>query len=210
MSEIKPVTANQMFLAKMAGMDVQTPKPVTADQMFMQQIIEQGGGNGGASSWNDLKDKPFGEEQAFEPIVWDGNTEGLESFVSVNDVPYYRIGGYVSADLVKELIVRGIMDGQLLEMDVTGDIQRFENGWNAVGFVVGSNGQLDLGTDVFPKGLWCSDLSVVGAENGSITINPSTTLKPLDEKYMPILTSPSGKKFKLSVDDSGTISATEV
>ena len=40
----KPVTANQMFLAKMAGMDVQTPPPVTADQMFMQKIIDSGGG----------------------------------------------------------------------------------------------------------------------------------------------------------------------
>jgi len=31
-----------------------------------------------------------------------------------------------------------------------------------------------------------------------------------DEKYMPILTSPGGKKFKLTVDDSGTVSAVEV
>lgn len=36
-------------------------------------------GTGGASSWNDLTDKPFGEEKAFEPIVWDGNTDGLEN-----------------------------------------------------------------------------------------------------------------------------------
>lgn len=33
----------------------------------------------GVTSWNDLTDKPFGVEQAFEPIVWDGNTEGLPS-----------------------------------------------------------------------------------------------------------------------------------
>lgn len=36
---------------------------------------------GGASSWNDLKDKPFGEETTVvnEPlnITWDGNTDGL-------------------------------------------------------------------------------------------------------------------------------------
>lgn len=31
------------------------------------------------SSWNDLTDKPFGEVDAFEPIVWDGDTEGRES-----------------------------------------------------------------------------------------------------------------------------------
>lgn len=33
---------------------------------------------------------------------------------------------------------------------------------------------------------------------------------PLPEEYMPVLTSPGGKKFKLTVDDSGTVTATEV
>lgn len=37
-----------------------------------------------------------------------------------------------------------------------------------------------------------------------------TVIKPMDEKYMPILTSPSGKKYKLTVDDSGAVSAVEV
>ena len=52
MNELKPATANQMFLAKMAGMDVATPKPVTVDQMFMQKIIDNGGtgGSGGGGS----------------------------------------------------------------------------------------------------------------------------------------------------------------
>lgn len=45
----KPVTANQMFLAKMAGMDVQTPSPVTVDQMLMQKVIDNGGSGGGGS-----------------------------------------------------------------------------------------------------------------------------------------------------------------
>ena len=31
-----------------------------------------------SGSWNDLTDKPFGEEQAFEPIYWDGSTEGRD------------------------------------------------------------------------------------------------------------------------------------
>ena len=38
----------------------------------------------------------------------------------------------------------------------------------------------------------------------------TTVVKPLDEQYMPILTSPSGKKFKLSVDNNGTIFTMEV
>lgn len=68
MGELTPVTADQMYLAKMAGMDVEIPQPVTVDQMFMQKIIENGG-SGGASSWNDLKDKPFYEETVEEVVL---------------------------------------------------------------------------------------------------------------------------------------------
>lgn len=35
-------------------------------------------------------------------------------------------------------------------------------------------------------------------------------VKPLDEKYMPLLTSPNGTQYKLSVSDDGTLTATEV
>lgn len=56
-------------------------------------------GSGGASSWNDLKDKPFGEETVVvnEPlnITWDGNTEGL---VSIADTPFYKVSDLVLTD----------------------------------------------------------------------------------------------------------------
>lgn len=50
--------------------------------MKLEQLLyakKLGGGSGGVSSWNDLADRPFYNEPAFEPIMWDGNTEGLES-----------------------------------------------------------------------------------------------------------------------------------
>lgn len=47
--------------------------------------------------------------------------------------------------------------------------------------------------------------------NHSIAVfSVAKDVKKLDEKFMPVLTSPNGKKFKITVDDSGTISATEV
>ena len=58
----KPVTADQMFLAKMAGMEVETPQPVTVNQMFMQKIIENGGSGGGGS----------GEETHVEDLLLQG------------------------------------------------------------------------------------------------------------------------------------------
>jgi hypothetical protein len=39
---------------------------------------------------------------------------------------------------------------------------------------------------------------------------PRLELKRLDEKFLPILTSPSGKRFSITVDDNGSIIATEV
>lgn len=63
-----PITRKEMFLAKAGGQSVRTPDPITREEMFLKKIAENGGG-GGATSWNDLTHKPFGEEDAFEPIV---------------------------------------------------------------------------------------------------------------------------------------------
>ena len=46
-----------------------------ADKEYVDNAVANAGG---VSSWNDLTDKPFGEE-IFEPIEWDGNVEGHET-----------------------------------------------------------------------------------------------------------------------------------
>lgn len=63
------------------------------------------GGAGGASSWNDLKDKPFGEEtEVVEPIsiTWDGNTDRLVEVVENGDSgtlqKYYKISDIILTD----------------------------------------------------------------------------------------------------------------
>lgn len=45
--QLEPFTRKEMFLAKMAGMDVKTPTPYTREEMFMQNVIDNGGGSGG-------------------------------------------------------------------------------------------------------------------------------------------------------------------
>lgn len=65
------VNANSFFSQKvLAG----------ADGHYIWNLVKAGG-SGGASSWNDLTDKPFYEETKVvnEPlnITWDGNTKGL-------------------------------------------------------------------------------------------------------------------------------------
>lgn len=60
-------------------------------------------GGGGASSWNAITDKPFGEE-VVEPfrITWDGNTDGLVEVVtyqSSNRIEgYYKVSDIVLTD----------------------------------------------------------------------------------------------------------------
>lgn len=50
-------------------------------------------------------------------------------------------------------------------------------------------------------------------ESGELTLKveqDNTEYIPMDENLMPILTSPGGKKFKISVNDDGTLATTEV
>lgn len=56
--------------------------------------------------------------------------------------------------------------------------------------------------------LW---ISYDTAETHTIGVTTSAeTITPMAEEFMPVLTSPNGTKYKLTVDDTGTISATEV
>lgn len=82
--QLEPITRKEYFLAKAAGMDVETPEPITREEMFLSMI--SGGGTGG--SILDENGKllnsvlPYGypyAEYEFKPITWDGNTEGLVS-----------------------------------------------------------------------------------------------------------------------------------
>lgn len=58
---MKPITREEMYLAKMAGQDVDTPDPVTRREMFLDAIADNGGGGGGDDISNyDLVFAPVG------------------------------------------------------------------------------------------------------------------------------------------------------
>lgn len=49
---LEPITREEMFLAKAAGMDVNTPEPITRREMFLSKISGgSGGGSGGGDEW---------------------------------------------------------------------------------------------------------------------------------------------------------------
>lgn len=57
------------------------------------------------------------------------------------------------------------------------------------------------------KVAWFADTAAIHTIGVSLV---SKTVTPMAEYFLPVLTSPNGTKYKLTVDDSGTISATEV
>ena len=84
---MNPITRKETFLAKAGGQSVNTPKPITREEMFLQKISENGGGTGGVTSWNDLKDRPFGESD--NAVLLPNTQFAYESTFEVFAVPGY-------------------------------------------------------------------------------------------------------------------------
>lgn len=54
---IKPITREEMFLAKLAGQNVNTPQPITRKEKMMQRIIDNGiSGGGDENAWIKFSD----------------------------------------------------------------------------------------------------------------------------------------------------------
>lgn len=59
--------------------DLETKADLVDGKIPLEQLPDNIGSGGGASSWNDLQDKPFEEISPAQVITWDGNTDGLPS-----------------------------------------------------------------------------------------------------------------------------------
>lgn len=67
--QLEPITRKEYFLAKAAGMDVETPEPITREEMFLSMISGGGTGGSGGADWNAkegepgyVKNRPFWKE----------------------------------------------------------------------------------------------------------------------------------------------------
>lgn len=178
---IDPITRREKYLAKMAGSNIVTPKPITREEMFLAKAAESAG-SGGVSSWNDLTDKPFGEEKAFEPIVWDGSTDGLETFNM-----FIRIADYIpiqDSNDIEAVHMKVNMDGETMEDTIKAPTTVAEHGWYIAESIVASDGELTNNLGTFPSGVWSFDFSTQGVEVIELSILPATTIKPVDPKYL--------------------------
>ena len=174
----------------------------------------------------------FGEYEEYgDTLTWDGNTDGLESVDMSGDgsMVLYKI----SDAMPTQGDIQGNWEISFKLFDGTGgatvsetlltDLGRFD--YSDIPMFLFLNSMPTL--VVMPSnyagfnitgGIYVVDhieFTEGEAYISSLTINGYTgfitkTVTPLDEKYMPVLKSPSGKKFKITVDDTGTLTATEV
>lgn len=148
-------------------------------------------GGGGVSSWNDLTDKPFGDEKVY--YEWNKDTEYAEKAPVYNGTEVSRYVVKLSndtptSDFFIGKYARMVWEGQ--ESDPTPITEEFlvigSNFYNVAEFIVVA---LDTVTEfeingtsaTLTKGVWCMDLSDSPIESLKI-IDPAT---PIPEKFIP-------------------------
>lgn len=170
-------------------------------------LMKKLGGGGGASSWNDLTDKPFGEERE-ETLLLNATTIITSS---IGDHAIATVKGITSV-ITPGVLYEVSFDGETYscvaeESAIFGEILVGNSGLSAE--YVAQYGAVDTGEPfclVQGEGRWIFGTK----ESGEFSVSVKTvskTIKTIDPKYI-VLTSPNGTKYNLSVDDSGTLSAT--
>jgi hypothetical protein len=174
-----------------------SPIEVTVEKL--QKRVEEGGTSGGVSSWNDLTDKPFGEE-GIAPIAWDGNTEGRDA-CTVEDSSFslYKVDDRVftvdqldgatlfmsyngtesSQPITKDMCFGNdstVVCGEMMVMSssVTGEVS-----------ITSASGNMSLSAvlNIPSTGTYFVDMSSMGLIMTRVEF--PAQLKQLDEKYIP-------------------------
>ena len=230
-------TINGVDYAYPAGAMMEVPDEVAsliegAEAVKPKLPKPTGGGMGGAD-WNAAEGDPghvlnrtHWEETTTvvgDTLTWDGNSEGLVGSTSRDGITYYKISDNVFTDeQMKTMTLHVSIDESFVfaeDWETMQGMYIIATEDCTISYMVASvrkDGAVCNGITFPEKGFYYGSVSggvyfadkVTSTEPIFKTV--TTTLKPLDEKYLPILTSPGGKKFKLSVDDSGTLTATEV
>lgn len=205
----EPITREEMFFAKLGGADVETPEPITRREKLLQGIIDNGVG-GGASSWNDLTDKPFYEETVMgDTLTWDGDMTGkvyaefempiddegnttTAYFVKVSDsIPTFE-------DLQSGGTTTAYMGGMSQTLEWGGDKDYYYTDMGNVLLdesmqlpIIAKEDNVDvMGMFTLPeKGVYSMCAPAMGMYVGSFTINNYTgfemvEITPIDPKYL--------------------------
>lgn len=197
------LTREEQYLSYLAGEGTELPNPITRKEQFLRKIANK------KTTWDDLEGKPFYDEEVRTVLVPETTVEFTTNKVSLTSTADFRTANLVIFDGVEYDVVwdaanNSLGDSKLQSSsgDSTPNAPPFSFYQLGSGFMHSVYVHKDnLGTHTF----------AVYKVEGSI--------KTIDEKYLPesvdgvvirSSTADSTKKFKLTVDDSGTISVTEV
>ena len=156
---------------------------------------------GGASSWNDLTDKPFYEEEAItNSIEYDGSVTDIEVRNDEYGMLFYRVAD-ITDDFTKETLIGGTItapdvygDGSIVTMEIITDLVMSEEGVPVVTvgefaiILLEDNFTFEAVGVTFPKkgvyfayaqGVYCHNLTATS------DVFISSTVKKLDSKYIP-------------------------
>lgn len=167
------------------------------------KVWSQGGGG--------LTELPEGypyKEKAFEDIVWDGSTDGRASF-GPDGMKYYKVGEAVSVDnLIGGTLHRlTVPTGAVYTIALTErNVAEVTTGViNIADYAVSALAPISLGEgmDIPEAGLYFAE----GTAEYAVALYAPETIHTMAPEFMPLLTSPNGTKYKLTVADDGTLSA---
>lgn len=201
---LTPITRKELFLAKAAGQDVETPSPITREEMFLDKI--QGGG-GGSALPSQQKTIDITENGTVEvtpdygytlsKVTANVNVEGnSEVFVATSDVEIFVVHNGVFT-LQDFLLSNGVNANVAIQIVQTLPEKLIESNVDDAiyVYVVDSTGiaYVDLGLGIMTAGLvllddiyldrgWATDINSV-TENGVYCVRKTTayTVKSVDE-----------------------------
>lgn len=206
---LEPITRQEQIIA---GKDLE---PITRMEKFLKDY--------GVSNY-------FGETTVKgDTLTWDGNTEGLVSVDAFAEMlgTLYKISDAVptledciSGATYYIVAHNGEQENRSVGHDEIAEMSSFV-GCLCIGDFIAlvapeNNFQIEVEgvAAIFPEaGLYTafgSDITLTSLTIPGYTGFETKTIKRLDEKYMPILTSPNGTKFRLAVNDDGTVTTAEV
>lgn len=194
--ELEPRTRLEKYLAKISGLNVDTPNPITRVEAFLDNIK----GGGSATSYHDLTDKPFYTETTPDIVFTDADIANPIERIELPDfdgIAMVKVSTHIfGAEELRGMSVSCSYDGtevrsddnmMIVDNDYGGLAIMSEALQLSVGGVIVSD--TDLGFDdpnlVFTPGLWLYDYPVEsGLKILTVTIPGSETIKQLDSKFL--------------------------
>lgn len=168
--------------------------------------ISGGGGGGGVSSWNDLTDRPFGEETTpDQTITYDGSLDGYEYDEAMPGQYYVKL-----SDSTPE---PEVFIGTTTKIYNNGQIQEFPVSLDSIinvsgAFIIGEAFILipESGVWGLSAGIWGISQITDGEAmvySAELTIPGTTVIHTIDPKYLPDsvkLTVTTTEKFRIEYD----------